>query len=147
MNPGPIGLHKQGFSQLEKNEVVLCLNLPTLPFLPCFITFFGAPIPTLVIFMKCLPLVLVTSYKYLGVVITSNLSWKPHIDSICCKTRRQLGMLYRKFYEHSNSSTLLKLYLTPIRPRLEYASPVWNPHHHNEINQIEECKSLQLEGA
>ena len=30
---------KQGFSQLEKNEVVMCLNSPTLPFLPCFITF------------------------------------------------------------------------------------------------------------
>ena len=23
----------------QKNEVVMCLNLPTLPFLPCFITF------------------------------------------------------------------------------------------------------------
>ena len=31
--------YKQGFSQLEKNEVVMCLNSPTLPFLPCFITF------------------------------------------------------------------------------------------------------------
>ena len=25
--------------QVEKNEVVMCLNSPTLPFLPCFITF------------------------------------------------------------------------------------------------------------
>ena len=32
-------IYKQGFSQLEKNEVVMCLNSPTLPFLPCFITF------------------------------------------------------------------------------------------------------------
>ena len=27
------------FHNLKKNEVVMCLNSPTLPFLPCFITF------------------------------------------------------------------------------------------------------------
>ena len=32
-------IYKQGFSQFEKNEVVMCLNSPTLPFLPCFIAF------------------------------------------------------------------------------------------------------------
>ena len=53
-------------------------------------------------------------------------------------------MLYRKFYEHSNSSTLLKLYLTTIRPHLEYASPVWNPHHRNEINQIERVQKFAI---
>ena len=26
----------------QKNEVVMCLNSPTLPFLPCFITFCSA---------------------------------------------------------------------------------------------------------
>ena len=36
--PRPYRSNKQGFSQLEKNEVVMCLNSPTLPFLPCFIT-------------------------------------------------------------------------------------------------------------
>ena len=57
MNPGPIGLQAwQGFSQLEKNEVVMCLNSPTLPFYLVSLLF-AAPIPTLVIFMKFLPLV------------------------------------------------------------------------------------------
>ena len=49
--------------QVEKNEVVMCLNSPTLPFLPCFITF-AAPIHTLVIFMKFLPLVIIVSLRY-----------------------------------------------------------------------------------
>ena len=52
--------------------------------------------------------------KYLGVIITDTLSWQPHITSICKKTRRLIGMLYRNFYEHTSSSTLLKLYLTTI---------------------------------
>ena len=56
-------------------------------------------------------------------------------------------MLYRKFSEHSNSSTLLKLYLTTIRPHLENASPIWNPHHRNKSTRLKECKSLQLECA
>ena len=71
----------------------------------------------------------VNSYKYLGVTITSNLSWLPHITSLCNKTRRLVGMIYRKFYQHSDTHTLLKLYLSIIRPHLEYASPVWDPYH------------------
>ena len=38
MNPGPIGL-QAGIFTTGKNEVVMCLKSPTLPFLPCFITF------------------------------------------------------------------------------------------------------------
>ena len=37
----------------------------------------------------------VNSYKYLGVTITSNLSWLPHITSLCNKSRRLVGMIYR----------------------------------------------------
>ena len=33
----------------------------------------------------------VNSYKYLGVTITSNLSWLPHITSLCNKTRSKIG--------------------------------------------------------
>ena len=41
----------------------------------------------------------VASYKYLGVTITSNLSyaWLPHNTSLCNKARKLVGMIYRKF--------------------------------------------------
>ena len=83
----------------------------------------------------------VTSYKYLGVIITHNLSWKPHVTSI---TRRFIGMIYRKFYRHSNSVTLLKLYLNIIRPNLEYASSVWDPSHRLEIDALENVQKFGL---
>ena len=53
----------------------------------------------------------VQSYKYLGVTITSTLSWSDHIQSICNKSRRLVGLLYCQFYTpmqtltHSVNST------------------------------------------
>ena len=51
------------------------------------------------------PLTLVTEYKYLGVTIASNLSWNLHITNICNKTRRLVGMFYRRFYTNSSPET------------------------------------------
>ena len=53
-------------------------------------------------------------------------------------------MIYRKFYTHSNSATLLKLYLTIIRPNLEYASSVWDPFHKLEIDALESVQKFGL---
>ena len=66
----------------------------------------------------------VDTYKYLGLIMSSDLSWSKHIDSICSKAKRLLGILYRLFSEHSSSDTLFKLYLSLVRPHLEYASAV-----------------------
>ena len=73
------------------------------------------------------PIERVTSYKYLGVILTDNLSWSMHIDRISSKARRLVGLLYRKFYKWASSEALLNLYLGIVRPHLEYAVPVWNP--------------------
>ena len=100
------------------------------------------PPPTLYLNAKVLQQV--SSYKYLGVIITNTLSWKPHIKAICKNTRKLIGMLYRNFYEYSSSDTLLKLYLTNIRPHLEYASPVWDPFHKGEIDRLEGVQKFAL---
>ena len=73
------------------------------------------------------PLKRVNSYKYLGILISSDLMWSLHISSICSKTRRLTGMLYRQFYKHSSPNTMLKLYTLFIRPHLEYACTAWDP--------------------
>ena len=38
-----------------------------------------------------------SSYRYLSVTVTSDLSWSVHIHSICNKARKRLGLLYRQF--------------------------------------------------
>ena len=58
----------------------------------------------------------VNSVKYLGIVITSNLTWSQQISNLHLKARCLIGMLYRKFHRDADSSTLLQLYISFIRP-------------------------------
>ena len=55
----------------------------------------------------------------MSVLLTSNLMWTPQINN---KTRQLIGILYRKFYKHSSPDILLRLYISFIRPHLEYAT-------------------------
>ena len=66
------------------------------------------------------PLQQVNSVKYLGVLLTSDLSWSEHITRTCSKTRKLIGLLYRRFH-HCSPELLLTLYKAFIRPHLEYA--------------------------
>ena len=88
------------------------------------------------------PLDKVLSYRYLGVLITASLSWSDHITTVCSKARRQLGYLYRKFYNHVTPDTLKTLYIAYIRPLLEYAVPVWDPHHKKDVVALESIQRL-----
>ena len=86
----------------------------------------------------------VMEYKYLGVTIASDLSWSPYIMKLCNKARKIIGVFYRRFYRNSSSSTLLKLYLSHIRPHLEYCSAVWNPHLKGDITELEKVQKYAL---
>ena len=101
-------------------------------------------IPSPPIYLNGVVLSRVTTYKYLGVIISHNLSWKPHITTICNKTKRLIGTIYRKFYGYSNPVTLLKLYLIIIRSNLEYASSVWDPSQKLQIDALESVQKFGL---
>ena len=79
----------------------------------------------------------VQSYKYLGVLINSNLTWSDHISRVCSTARQQLGLLHRQFYGDSNTTTLRVLYITQVRSHLEYAIPVWDPHLSKDTEALE----------
>ena len=86
----------------------------------------------------------VSTYKYLGVIISDDLSWALHIEEITSKARKLVGMLYRNFYRWSRSDALLKLYLSLIRPHLENAVQVWNPYLIKDIQKLETVQKFAL---
>ncbi|KAK7093437.1 hypothetical protein V1264_012780 [Littorina saxatilis] len=77
-----------------------------------------------------------TESKYLGVTITSNLSWGRHVETAAAKGNRTVGFLRRNFKE-CTPKVKAATYITMVRPTLEYASTVWNPHEQQHNNLLE----------
>ncbi|MCG8078312.1 MAG: reverse transcriptase family protein, partial [Candidatus Thiodiazotropha taylori] len=81
----------------------------------------------------------VTCAKYLGVDISSNLSWGSHIDRIVNSANKTLGFV-RRNVQTKIPGVREAAYNTLVRPQLEYAAAVWDPHHDNRIKQIEKVQ-------
>lgn len=58
----------------------------------------------------------VESFKYLGVWISSDLSWTKHIKITCSKARRVLGYMYRTFAPYCEPATIICLYKSQVLP-------------------------------
>ena len=65
--------------------------------------------------------------KDLGIYITSDLRWKTHIEKIVVTANRLLGMLTKTF-TNRDVDIWKSFYVSLVRPHLEFASTVWNPH-------------------
>ena len=85
------------------------------------------------------PISEVDSAKYLGVVIDKTLSWKPHYNSIIKKCNSTLAFLRRNLH-NSPKFVKEKCYTALVRPQLEYACAVWDPHHQTHIDDIEKVQ-------
>ena len=79
------------------------------------------------LFLNNIILERVFTFEYLGVLISCDLSWSPHIQAICSKARKLTALIFRTFYRHASSVTLFKLYFSLVLPHLSYCSSVWDP--------------------
>lgn len=82
----------------------------------------------------------VSSYKYLGVHIAFNLSWKTHIEYVTNNANRMLGYIKRNF-SLAPASLKLLLYTTLVRSKLEYASSIWDPGQETLIYTLERVQN------
>ena len=73
------------------------------------------------------PLESVSHHPYLGVELSSNLNWSFHIENIVGKANLSLGFIGRNLYS-CPESVKRQAYFTLVRPCLEYACSVWDPH-------------------
>ena len=65
--------------------------------------------------------------KHLGLCLESSLSWDCHINSICARANKVLGLIKRTF-GYSNKTGIKTAFKALVIPILEYACPVWNPY-------------------
>ena len=68
----------------------------------------------------------VTSARYLGVDISSGLTWNSHINRNTGNANRTLGYIRRNI-KTKNQKVRETAYNTLVRPQLEYSAPVWDP--------------------
>lgn len=67
-----------------------------------------------------------STYKYLGVLLSSECSWKPQVESIIAKAGKALNFIQRNLRcSHANLKRMA--YTTCVRPLLEYGCVVWDP--------------------
>lgn len=80
------------------------------------------------------------SFKYLGIIISHDLTWTHHINYITNSANRALGFLRRNL---TSAPTAIKLlaYKTFVLPKLEYASAVFDPHQANLTHSIESIQN------
>ena len=86
------------------------------------------------------PVAAANTTKYLGVHISSDLTWSLHIISITNSANRVLGYLRRNLAS-APASTKLTAYKTLVRPKLEYANAIFDPHQANLSTMLESIQN------
>ena len=66
----------------------------------------------------------VSTVKYLGVTFDSNLTWKNHVNELCLKLSKTVG-IFSKLRYYVNVDILIMLYYSLIYPFLTYGIQVW----------------------
>ena len=67
----------------------------------------------------------VQSHKHLGITLTFNGQWHTHIETILCSAYKVLGIMRKLKYRFTRQA-LNQMYVSYVRPLLEYSSIVWD---------------------
>ena len=126
--------------------------------LPTIVSYF-LPQPSVNIFLLIVKAVLITitflgdcailctsTVKDLGVLISHDLTWSPNIAQIVSNAS---FCFYRvlKTFSSKNIWTLMKAFVTYVRPKLEYSTSVWSPHLKSNIQSIESVQKVFIRKA
>jgi len=95
--------------------------------------------PNSTYYINNVPLEWVSEFTYLGVKITSNLSWRSHILAKTTKANRTLNLLRRTMYSCGEGAKK-RAYEALVRPQVEYCSAVWNPHLKKDVDVLEKLQ-------
>jgi len=82
------------------------------------------------------PMSPVDQATYLGVELSSDLTWGPHVAKVTSKASQTLGFLKRNIHS-AKPETKQAAYNSLVRPVLEYSSSAWDPYNLKDINKLE----------
>ena len=78
----------------------------------------------------------VEQLKDLGVIVSSDLSWFPHVSSLTSRARSIASWVLSAF-RRRDRLTMLTLFKSLVRSHLEYCCPLWNTNKVMDIDLIE----------
>ncbi len=81
----------------------------------------------------------VEHHPYLGVEINKDLNWGKHITNATNSASKTLGFLKRNMSK-CDPTVKTAAYKTLVRPKLEYAASVWDPHQAKFITKLEKIQ-------
>ena len=90
--------------------------------------------------VNCTPITSSNARCDLGIILSSNLSWKDHYTSLLSKAYRTLGLLRRTFSSNLNIYAKKSLYISLIRSQLLYCSQLWHPYLLQNIATLEQLQ-------
>ena len=76
----------------------------------------GNEVPNILIYGK-----VVDHVKLLGITLSNDLTWKRHVDNIGKKAGKRIYMLYQLKRAGVNQADLITIYISVVRPVVEYA--------------------------
>ena len=82
---------------------------------------------------------IVDSHKHLGVYFSSNAKWDTQIDFLINECAKMIGIL-RKLKVKISIRCLNQMFLSFVKPILEYADVVWESCSNDNANRIEKIK-------
>ena len=84
---------------------------------------------------------LVNKAKYLGIYISSDLTWDVHVQYMCKQLHYYVSLL-RRLSNIFPRSILLKIYKAYIQPRFDYGVTVWGSTTEGNLNKIQRIQNL-----
>ena len=72
----------------------------------------------------------------LGIFVSNDLKWNKHVNTVVNRASFILGR-FRKTFVSRDEKLWKKLYLTYVRPHLEFAVQAWNPYLKKDVNSLE----------
>ena len=100
----------------------------------------------LLIFLDSVPLNCVTKHSYLGVLLTSSMSFSPHINNIVAKASKMLNFI-RQNLSKCSKDVKSTAYLSLVHTILEYSSPLLDPTYLLTSNPLKSPKMCSPMGV